>query len=166
MDVLSRKGFPKAPLPTWQRKAVFEQQYAIDPSGCWLWKGAIFNQTGYGRFCMWRTATTAHRAAWLLFRGEIPDGLDVCHKCDVRLCVNPDHLFLGTHAENNADMRAKGRGSKPPSSAKITEEQVRQIRAAHIPGVRGVVGVSKLLGLPYYSVKSALDPKRKWKNVN
>ena len=78
---------------------------------CWLWNGYIDCQTGYGIF-RYETSTGhggAHRFSWLLHNGEIPNDLHVLHKCDVRACVNPKHLFLGTNYDNIMDMVRKGR---------------------------------------------------------
>jgi len=83
-------------------------------TSCWLWTGGV-REDGYGRFSRpYRRPDRAemigaHRMAWILMRGSIPDGLFVCHSCDVKLCVNSAHHFLGKHAENNADRDAKGR---------------------------------------------------------
>lgn len=108
--------------------------------GCWIWTAAIVKAVGYGRFGMpGNTVDYAHRAAWRIFRGEIPVGIYVCHRCDVRTCVNPDHLFLGTQKQNMRDASDKGRVRIPRASyssdethqpAKLTNEQVRVIRAA------------------------------------
>lgn len=77
-------------------------------SGCWLWLGTT-NPLGYGRFRLDGKTLSAHRVAYELFESKIPNNLCVCHKCDVRCCVNPAHLFLGTHKDNEQDKLAKGR---------------------------------------------------------
>lgn len=86
------------------------------PSGCWLWAGANNAEKDpvrlYGRITLNKTIYPAHRFSYLAFWGDIPKSFHVCHKCDVPMCVNPSHLFLGTHKDNMKDMSTKGRGSK------------------------------------------------------
>jgi len=82
-------------------------------NGCILWTAGKMTN-GYGQFLLFGKQMGAHRAAWILYRGEIPAGLHVLHKCDVPACVNPEHLFLGTPADNSRDMMAKGRSYKGP----------------------------------------------------
>lgn len=109
------------------------------PDGCWHWTAAVIKAVGYGRFGFGDTVDYAHRASWRIFRGPIPVGALVCHKCDVRRCVNPSHLFIGSHSDNMKDASKKGRVKLPTQTyasdqthqvSKLTDEQVRTIRAA------------------------------------
>ena len=115
---------------------------------CWHWRGGR-NGTGYGtfRFSSAR-AIPAHRASYLLFKGDIPAGMQVLHTCDDRLCVNPEHLKLGTHAENMAEAAVRGRivsgsdhyFSKHPKcgeerpGAKLTDALVVELRQRYAAG--------------------------------
>ena len=106
-----------------------EQRYVKSPTGCWLWTG-VANNSGYGRIVVNDVLKLAHRVSYEIYVGPIPDGMCLCHRCDVRLCVNPDHLFLGTRVDNTADMVAKGRQAigDRQSKAKLTYGAVAEIR--------------------------------------
>lgn len=80
----------------------------VQEGDCWVWTASKFN-SGYGKITFNERQMGAHRASWLVFRGDIPAGICVLHKCDNRPCVNPDHLFLGTNLDNVRDKQAKGR---------------------------------------------------------
>lgn len=133
-----KKGQPQKFIRGHRKITPIEERFRakVDSSGgensCWNWLGSL-TETGYGRF---DRSERAHRISYELFIGEIPQGLHVCHSCDNRKCVNPKHLFLGTRAENMADMVRKGRQLKGESRPdhKLTEEQVKLIRSKYRKG--------------------------------
>jgi hypothetical protein len=112
---------------------------------CWEWKSSL-DSRGYGRVWFDGKVQKAHRVVYELVNGPIPEGEGyhgtcVCHKCDNRKCVNPDHLFLGSNADNVRDMKSKGRGVTPKlkgeahGCAKLTADQVREIRRLRAEGL-------------------------------
>lgn len=128
-----RKTGPKTlPLAAKLKRRIAVQQGA---NGCWLWTGGT-NPAGYGTLSVAGRQVLAHRAAYESWVGPIPMGLCVLHTCDVRNCIRPDHLFLGTKADNNLDMLAKGRlrfkrhKGENNGCAKLTSEAVLAVREA------------------------------------
>jgi hypothetical protein len=134
---------------------------------CWLWIGAVL-PSGYGQFALnrQRRSATTHRIAYELTYGPIPSGLHVCHRCDNRLCVRPDHLFLGTNAENVRDAVSKNRirrGEQHPF-ARLTRATVRQIRTLYAAGGISQSQLASLLSLPRPTIAGVLQ-RRTWKHV-
>ncbi len=99
-------------------------QKARRSDGCWQWAGAI-RPGGHGVAFFRGKLEGAHRVAWILTHGAIPAGMFICHNCDNPSCVNPSHLFIGTHADNMRDMRTKGRGRGGPR--KLTASDVAAV---------------------------------------
>lgn len=121
----------------------------FDATQCWPWVGAG-KGNGYGGLTVDRSSVSAHRRSYELFCGEIPHGMDVCHTCDNRWCVNPDHLFLGTRKENMADCKSKGR-TAGGTRKHLTEIQVQEIKRRLNAGV-SARWVSVSMDVNYHTV--------------
>lgn len=132
---------------------------------CWLWQ-AYIDQEGYGRFSFDGKRRFAHRAAWILTFGPLPNEARVLHKCDNPTCVNPAHLFIGTHQDNMNDRSAKGRTASGERNgrAKLTWEIVNQIRAAHKPWKVGITKLAAQFGVSKWVVQDILR-KRTWREA-
>src|SRR3990167_41875 len=116
---------------------VFKRVTVKPETKCWVWNGAVAGN-GYGQTYKKGKVIYAHRLSYELFFGEVEKGLFVCHRCDNPPCVNPEHLFLGTNADNVDDRNKKGRTAKGEHCglSKLTEKQVTKIRSLYIP-IRG-----------------------------
>lgn len=133
-------------------------------SGCWIWRGRTSHK-GYGYFVVGETKFPAHRVAYQLWNSAIPDGSCVCHACDNRACVRPDHLFLGSPADNSADMKHKGRSCRGRKqwSAKLSEADVIAIRHGISEGMTQIEAARRY-GLDQSTV-SLLVTRKTWAYV-
>lgn len=158
-----KKHYPKTTLPPLAR--LYEKVVRIPESGCHVWTGSVIY--GYGQTSYLGKKIGAHRLSYLLNKGEIPEGMLVCHSCDVPSCVNPDHLFLGSAKQNAQDKVNKNRqsrmggpkGEKHPS-AKLTAQQVLEIRQSDL----GCTELSVRLGITK-GVVSKIKRHELWRSV-
>ena len=134
---LRRYGCTDDPKRTPQER--FDENYDLVPeTTCWIWNKSCGPQ-GYGKISIDHKDIRAHRLSWELHHGPIPDGMLVCHHCDVPECVNPDHLFLGTAKDNTQDSIKKGRMTRMRSedayAVKLTRGKVAKIRQLRASGI-------------------------------
>jgi hypothetical protein len=146
--------------------AKFNARYEVAPSGCWVWTGKT--RASYGRLYIGSgDIISAHRLSWKLFRGQVPDGMHVCHHCDNPRCVNPEHLFIGTDLDNSQDKMRKGRHTASPGEsngrAKITDAQAETIVGLLQSGM-GPSEVARLLRLPR-GICARISAGRSWKHA-
>lgn len=174
----------KGPMNCFSRLAIFCQLINFNGlNGCWLWigrrhrrcqktRGKTRGKLSYGIFDTYEKGDPktplAHRVAYKYFVGKIPEGLDVLHKCDIPECVNPAHLFTGTHKENMEDMARKGRTFKgwiPTALRKLTEEQVVEIRSKYIRGKITLKSLANDYGMSIAQI-GRIVLKKNWKRIS
>lgn len=135
---------------------------------CWLWVGYV-EPAGYGKMRVGSKNMRAHRVSWELHNKPIPVGLCILHKCDIRNCVNPEHLFLGTHKDNMVDCVNKGRNACNPlkgeasPASKLKEADVREVKALLSSG-ESIASISRKYGvstLPIFKIKH----NKTWKHI-
>jgi hypothetical protein len=160
--MISRYALTKV-LSAMSLKDHFDRCYVPEPmSGCWLWVNAGFGY-GYSMFSHRGYIERSHRASWRIHKGQIPDGLMVCHKCDNPACVNPDHLFLGTNKDNLGDMVRKGRSRRGSRQwkASITEEQAIAIFVDQRPRIK----IAEEYGTSI-DVVHRIKQRTRWKHIH
>lgn len=140
-------------------------QHVVKTEGCWLWTGCT--ASGYGMIKVCGKGQGVHRISYKLHKGPIPDGLLVCHTCDVRNCVNPEHLFIGTPQENTQDMVNKHRQNTPrgesSGGAKLTESDVKEIRRLRENG-HSLKSLAKQFGVTHPNIHY-ICTKHTWAHV-
>lgn len=134
-------------MPDVALQKYIEDRSVPEPNtGCWLWERSL-GGPGYGNARIYGQQSYAHRVSWIAYFGPIPNGMYVCHKCDVKACVNPEHFFLGTNRDNMLDMFSKGRGNRATGDRHGSRTKPEQI----LRGERN--GKSKLTTAQVMSVR-------------
>ena len=150
-------------MPRWEPMSLEERFWSKvnknGDGGCWIWLGAT-NTFGYGKFELDYKMVSAHRLSFELFNGPIPKGKNICHTCDRRNCINPDHLYAGTQKQNMLDMLRGGRHSNG-SKCRLTRPEVIEIRLSAATGIpfdilcerfnRDLVTISRIVNRHSYS---------------
>jgi hypothetical protein len=141
----------------------FKSNYVVDAkTGCWMWIGGVESH-GYGRMSFNGKRYKAHQLSWILNRGEIPKGMCVCHHCDTPGCVNPDHLFLGTMADNMRDKVAKGRQShKGYNNREEYLEKCRRVAEMKDESACTIKNISEIFQEPQGTIAWRISQWRKY----
>lgn len=148
------------------RERLYRCSVLGDEDSCWIWLGTR-RLSGHGAIRIARKKFQAHRVSYVAHIGQIPDGMFVCHSCDNPPCINPSHLFLGTAADNSADMARKGRANRPDGSAnpaaKLTPDDVLDFIRLREQGLY-YHKIAEMYGVNAETVRRAVLG-RSWKNI-
>ena len=154
-------------MPQPNKPEDFYRHYIVNPAtGCWEWQ-LTPNTKGYGTFTLETKRIMAHRYSYTIHKGPIPDGLLVCHSCDVRHCVNPEHLWLGTAQANSSDMQRKGRSvggtakGEKHGMSRLTAEKAMEIYTSG----ESTNGLAKRFGVSRQTVY-LIKNKRAWVHIH
>lgn len=158
-QIVARRRRSGTPMATY-----LKERSVSGPNGCIVWLGAK-SQKGHGRLRIDGRQMWAHRVAYEIVNGPIPEGLFACHRCDNPICINPEHIFLGTIAENNADMVRKGRQARGSGNgqSKLTEWRVMVVRKAVAQGMP-IAAVARKLRMSAGTISCAVSGKT-WGHV-
>lgn len=143
------------------KERLLEKVRVVPETGCWEWTGTR-HRHGYGVIMIDGSIFRTHRVSFEVLKGEKPGDQHVCHSCDNPPCINPDHLWLGSHGDNMGDCSAKGRmhqGEKH-GMAKLTDDDVREIRASNLSGVE----LTRIFGVGGAAISNIRNHKA-WKHV-
>lgn len=150
------------------KKEIFESKVNKIENGCWEWKYSL--RAGYGAIKIDGKLKSTHRVSYELYKGKIPDGMLVCHTCDNRKCVNPEHLFIGTYSDNSKDCVRKGRSNinklvfsrkiyLPPKNKEYSDKLIREVKDfININKDIPLINVSKIFNVKYQTIR---DMRRK-----
>ncbi len=163
-QALTNRGVIRA-KPTLRER--FEDKWeVVTESGCWLWVARL-NKHGYGTFQIGCRSCLAHRVSFEIYRSPIPEGMEILHKCDVRACVNPQHLYVGTQFENMRDRSERSSWEQAKGSqsvrSKLTEEDVLEIRRMSSAG-RSYAELSERFGICKSNVATIVR-RETWRHV-